>query len=139
MHIQFIEANIGIELNEGNVYSVTGYSINDILGLTGTNGMLGNFHILEIHGHYPVLLISIDTDDFYVYRRIDFSRKTINNLNFYIHNKGNMQKGMGTLIFATQVENARMLGFEKIKVFAAGDSRTVAELNGYYTRGCFRF
>ena len=45
---------------------------------------------------YPVVNITVETDDIYVYRRIDFGRGIIYNSTFFLQNSNSKGNGIGT-------------------------------------------
>jgi hypothetical protein len=59
--------------------------------------------------------------------------KEITNEYLKIKNPEMQGHGLGTRIFADQVDGASSLGFSKIHTHAAGDLENIKEYNGYYT------
>ena len=76
---------------------------------------------------YDAITVQIESPKFYAMRTIR-SKEEIHNDSFSV-DKEHRGQGLGTRVFANQVQGAREEGFEKITTMAARSSN----MNGYYT------
>jgi hypothetical protein len=128
----------GQPVSDGNLTELFGYTVHEIVSLTGANANGRDYQVTSLEGEYPVIKISVDNEQFWLTREIDFKAKTIWNRNFMI-NETECNQGIGTEIFAAQVQYASTRGFKLIKVDAFGDPFNRKTFNGYYTWGVLGF
>jgi hypothetical protein len=125
---EFIAANVGLEINKTNIFRLTGYRYREIISFTGADVRdQETFQSVEFEGQYPILKVSIHTDEFMMNRRFNFELGTVNN-QFFVIEEEFCGQGIGTTIFYNQVNALRDAGFIRIRTDAYRDG-----YNGYYT------
>lgn len=128
------ETKKNLKVSESNYYDVKKkHSIGnmDILNLSGGIPKEGMKKInLETRdASEGVIKSRVETDDYMVDRIIDMKSKEIYNSYMRVFKKG---EGIGTNLLLNQVQNARKLGFKKMKVQAAGGHGWDDTWDGYY-------
>lgn len=129
--MKFYINNVGVVVNNDNIKSVAGYSVLQLVTMTGANFDNREYDV-DVYGTYPEVTVSVATENFELTRKFNFETRVVYNEYFKI-DKASQGQGIGTSVFSTQVNELLNEGFCKIRISAVGAGGLKDIYNGCYT------